>query len=336
MTKSTTADEPRRVARVYDIANVGPRRRFIANGKVVSNCNWQNLPSTGDGANLRRAIMAPMGCKIGAFDASQVEARMTAWLAEFESKLDAFRAYDAGTGPDIYCVTAESVFGRPIDKDKDPFERFIGKVLELSCQYGAGAARVQNSLRQGFRGAEPVDLPIHEVKTNVEHWRHRANKPIPNYWKKIENVARRCWLQGDQDVELGPLVFEYSGQNGYIHLPNGTFVKYPNVFWDDQARDMLYAGRNGPTKLWGGLLLENVSQALCCALLKHHMLRIIDEMPYLFIALLVHDELVAVIDDDFVEEYGPKVAGIMSQPAPWCPDLPLNASMAVGDRYEKS
>lgn len=295
--------------------------------------NWQNLPSSGDGANLRRAILAPAGCKIAGFDASQVEARMTAWLARFDKKLEDFVLYDNGLGPDVYCISAEGAYGRPIDKHRDPFERFIGKVLELSCQYGAGALRVQNTLRQGFRGADPVDLPLHEVKAIVTKWRHHGNKPIIDYWTEIETVARRCWIQEQGDVELGPLTFEKFGHDGYMHLPNGTFVKYPRVFQD---KDMYYSGRNGPTKLWGGYLLENASQALCGALLKHHIIRIIDELPYLFLALLVHDEIVGVLDDELVEEYVPRVKAIMSTPAPWCEGLPLNAAAQVGEYYDKA
>lgn len=296
--------------------------------------NWQNLPSTGDGANLRRAILAPPGTKIAGLDASQVEARMTAWLAGFESKLDAFRLYDQGLGPDVYCVSASGVYGRPISKQDDPFERFIGKVLELSCQYGAGAVRVKNSLAQGFRGADPVILELHEVKANVHRWRHHANKPIVDYWDAIEAAARHSWVRNGGQVTLGPLTFELLNGNGYMHLPNGTFVKYPNVVMS--GTDMYYNGRNGATKLWGGYLLENASQALCCVLLKAHMLKIMDEMPYAFMALLVHDEIVLVLRDEHVEEYVTRCKEIMSTGEPWCPDLPLNAAAQVGEYYDKA
>lgn len=302
--------------------------------------NWQNLPSTGDGANLRRAILAPQGAKIAGFDASQVEARMTAWLAGFDAKLDAFRAYDAGTGPNIYCVAAQGVYGREIDKYQHPLEYLVGKVLELSCQYGAGAVRVRHALAQGFRGAEPVFLELHEVKANVHRWRHVANAPIAGrngYWDKIETAARRAWIQEPgKDVELGPLIFERVRDNGYMHFPNGTFIKFPNVGWDDNSRNMFYNGRNGSTKVWGGYLLENAAQGLCCALLKYHMIKVMDEMPRLFLALLVHDEMVGVIEDHLVEEYVPRVKQIMSAPAPWCSDLPLNASVQVGEFYDKT
>ena len=58
MLKSSKENAQPRVARVYDIANCGPRHRFVANGKLVSNCNLQNLKRGGE---LRRSILAPKG-----------------------------------------------------------------------------------------------------------------------------------------------------------------------------------------------------------------------------------------------------------------------------------
>jgi DNA polymerase len=298
------------------------------------NANWQNLPSTGDGANLRRAILAPDGTKIIGADASQVEARMVAWLADFDSKLDAFIAYDERRGPDMYCISAEGVYGRPIDKETDPFERFIGKVLELSCQYGAGGVRVKHSLAQGYRGAPPVLLELHEVKGNVARWR-RANQAICDLWRRLETAAQRSWLQ-EQVIEVGPVVFERFKSDGYIHLPNGTYIKYPNVHWDEASRQLRYISRNGVVHLWGGHLLENISQALCTVLLKWQMLGIIDELPWLRIALLVHDEVVSVAASENAEEYAGVIKRVMSTPAPWATGLPLNAAVSIGDYYDKA
>lgn len=296
--------------------------------------NWQNLPSTGDGANLRKAILAPDGCKIIGADASQVEARMVAWLGNFESKLEAFVAYDQKRGPDMYCISAEGVYGRPIDAAIDMFERFIGKVLELSCQYGAGAVRVKHSLAQGFRGAPPVYLELTEVKAHIARWR-RANQKTCDLWSLLENAAKRSWLQ-DQEVEVGPLIFERFKADGYMHLPNGTYIKYPNVGWDDGQRQLFYNSRNGVVHLWGGHLLENASQALCAVLLKQQMIQMMDEIPWLRLVLLVHDEVVSVAADETAQEYASVIKRIMSTPSEWAKGLPLNAAVKIGDYYDKA
>lgn len=296
--------------------------------------NYQNLPSVGAGADIRLAQRAPQGCKMIGGDASQVEARMTAWLAGFVKKLEAFTAYDEGRGPDMYCLSAEPVFGRPISKAEDPFERFIGKVLELSCQYGAGAVKIKNTLAQGFRGAEPVFLSLDEVKRHVSLWR-RANKEIVEYWRAIETAAKLAWLS-KRPQELGPLHFEYSERTdrGFIHLPSGVFLTYNSPHRGADG-DLHYVSKNGPTKLWGGHLLENVSQALCGMMLKHHMLVYQDAAPDARIVLPVHDEMVSVAYAHQAEEYARIKKEVMSVPMDCFPGLPLNASVWVADEYQK-
>lgn len=307
--------------------------------------NLQNLPSRGDGANLRKAIKAPKGAKLLICDASQIEARMAAWLAGFTAKLDAFKlndtviGYDAKgkelrAGPDIYCVGAAGIFGRPIDKDRDQGERFIGKVFELSGQYGAGAVRTKNTFAQGIYGP-PVIMDLEKVKTDLRNWR-MANQPIIDLWGELERCARRAFLEG-VEVEHGPLVFERFKSDGYIHLPNGTFMKYTNVNVNPDDGSFGYESRMGWTRLWGGILLENVCQALCCALLKKQMLTMVDDprLEYLRIANTVHDECLGVTYEDLADESFKLMRWHMSQTADWCPDIPLNAAGKISDEYEK-
>jgi DNA polymerase bacteriophage-type len=153
-------------ARTYDILNAGPRNRFQANGKIVSNsaalAQLHNLPRKSPGgpialavdtainygyegvkllygdpmqfasSMLRPCLMADDGEEMYTADLAQIEARMIAALAGEQAVLDVFEA-----GEDVYCHAATGIFGRPITK-KDEQERQSGKVAILSLGFQGG------------------------------------------------------------------------------------------------------------------------------------------------------------------------------------------------------
>lgn len=148
--------------RTYDIINAGPKNRFMANGRIVSNSGrsvqLQNLPSghlsTLDEARtllklgsfdaleyiygntpdvlsqlIRTMIIPKPGCEFVVADFSAIEARVLSWLAGEQWRLDSFRA-----GADIYCASASQMFGVPVVKNGvNGHLRQKGKVAELAC-----------------------------------------------------------------------------------------------------------------------------------------------------------------------------------------------------------
>lgn len=94
-------------------------------------------------ASLRGVVIAPQGKKMPVADLSNIEGRVLSWLAGEHWKLDAFREYDAGTGPDLYKVTAASILGgSPWDVNKNDRNVF-GKVPDLASGYQGGVAGYQ-------------------------------------------------------------------------------------------------------------------------------------------------------------------------------------------------
>lgn len=290
--------------------------------------NLQNLPRRGDGAELRYSLMAPEGTLMVIADAAQIEARMVAWLADHEVKLEAFR-----NNEDTYSVTASGVYGFEVNQIDNPDERFSGKVLDLSCQYGSGGKKVSTVFKLGIMGP-PIDMSVEEAKDLVNRWR-TTNAPIVQLWRRLEDAASRAFLQGTP-VEFGPVAFEGFKGDGYIHLPNGTFMKYPQVGFDPNEGSMYYNSKNGATKIWGGYLLENVAQALSCVLLKQQMLWMVDEMADFRIATTTHDEVLCLVPTAKAEEYAGNVLRIMSTNPCWAEGLPLNAEVKVSEIYNKA
>jgi hypothetical protein len=109
--------------------------------------NLQNLPR---GGKLRAALTAPSKCSVVACDASQIEARIVAWLAGQGDLLDGFRE-----GRDIYSEFASSIFGRPVNKKDNPEDRFVGK----QC-LAAGTLVV----------TDKGNIPIEQVTENHKVW----------------------------------------------------------------------------------------------------------------------------------------------------------------------
>lgn len=328
----------------YDIIDCGPRNRFIANGKLVSNSNWQNLKR---GSLMRKAIMAPPGYSLVIADLSQIEARINAWTAGQRDKLDVFRAYDTivgwkpgkngepepiRAGPDVYRVTASGMFNVPIEKI-DTLLRFLGKTADLGLGFGAGAPKFATMIRLANVDNPEIIEFIRGMSDRYVADLHRAwrqkNQFIVASWKATENKFRAAAV-GKTRVVDGCVTYEGAGEHAFMHMPNDTALRYDFMEYDDGMRYMKKYRVNKvkpPTimygKLYGGLLVENRTQALARIVVSEHALNIEDELKYWKLAMTTHDELVGVVPDRYAKRALTVVKRIMSTPPTWAPDLPV-------------
>lgn len=288
--------------------------------------NFQNLKRGGE---LRKAIKATPGHVLVVADSGQIEARTNGWLWEQDDLLDDFRAADAGTDRDAYCKFADTIYGRTITKDKDPDERFIGKVAVLMLGYQAAADKFRNTLALGTMGPA-VFLEPEICQLAVNNYR-RKNFKIKAGWKRCEQIIRDMAAGRSGSYKC------ISWEKNIIYLPDGMFLKYPGLRQKkkdhpDDWDEWVYDRKGEEAKIYGGLLCENIVQALAKIIVMGQLLKIARVHR---VVMTTHDEVVAMVK----KSQGPKALDFMLKtmriaPA-WCADIPLNAEGGFAVEYSK-
>jgi DNA polymerase len=293
---------------------------------------------------IRTALVTPEEHTFLVADFSAIEARVIAYLAGEQWRMDVF-----ANGGDIYCSSASQMFKVPVEKHGvNGHLRQKGKVAELACGYGGGV-----NARKAF-GADKMGLTEPEMQEIVTQWR-LASPTIPRLWSRVEDAAkaalkspgRRCVvLRKYRDVERARRNEALTGRTGYsldfnaggavctywrdkdalrCQLPSGRVLTYWGARLDNDGK-ICFMGQNQTTRkwertdTWGGKLVENIVQAYARDCLAVSMLRL-DEAGFR-ICFHVHDEIVAEAPEGSRWQ---DMADIMNQPISWAPGLLLRA-----------
>ena len=285
--------------------------------------NMQNLPR---GGALRRALIAPPGHKVVAVDASQIEARIVAWICGQYDLVEDFR-----NGVDVYAKFASELFGYPVGKNTS--ERFIGKTSILGLGYQVGSFKFQNTIevQSQLQLGTKIDMSLAQAEDIVTFYRNKYAE-IPRMWRLLQNVGLPALRGNGNGLKVGPCEFERHA----VRLPNGLRLHYHDLKYDDRAEEF---DRNGewiftyaeePKKLYGGKMLENIVQSLARIHTMDAALRIQRRFK---LALQAHDELVYVVPDDDVRTLQEILFFEMTERPSWAPDLPLHAEVKSGPSY---
>lgn len=281
---------------------------------------------------VRTAIIPEEGHKILVADFSAIEARVIAWLAGEQWRLDTFRE-----GGDIYCASAAQMFHVPVVKHgENGHLRQKGKVAELALGYGGGV----NALK-AF-GADKMGMTEEEMQETVDLWRESSPK-ICQLWQTMEKAACRCVLsKAPTKDSLAGIRFDYENGVLWMTLPSGRRLAYWGAQYTESRfhpgrRVLSYMGVDQQTKkwnrieTWGGKLVENLVQATARDCLRESMFSL-DAEGY-DIRAHVHDEVIVTepIGGRSVEQ----MAEVMGRTIDWAPGLPLRADGYEGSYYFK-
>lgn len=295
-------------------------------GRMGGN-NKMNMQNLTRGGELRLSILAPKGHKICVADSGQIEARVNAWLWGQRDLLDAFRDADAGRGRDAYCLFADNIYNRTITK-ADPIERFVGKTCVLGLGFQMGAAKLQITLAKGTGGAPKVYLELDECQKIISLYRQK-NDRISNGWKICDRIIRD--MANGVAGSHGPI----SWAANTIWLPNGMSLKYPDLRLaenDNGWAEWSYQAGDKRSKLYGGLLCENIVQALARIIVFWQMLQISRKYR---IVMTTHDETVTLPKASAAAACFAYMEKWMRTAPPWCADIPLNVEGGYADNYSK-
>lgn len=332
---------------------------------------WSNV-SERCSMSVRGCLLAGPGMKLSIADLSNIEGRVIAWGAGEQWKLDAFKLYDQGLGPDLYKVTAGRILGKDPSEVTKEERQLQGKTPELAGAYqgGVGAYRVMG-------GPVFEAMSDEDIQEIVKSWR-KAHPRTVAFWYDLERACKAAIANpGDsfavRDMAVFDVVPDQTGRQWLrMKLPSGRYLCYPDPAVEQEIcercdgdgeipflhegverimkcphcggsgkigwEQIYYSGVNQYTRKWaristyGGKLAENWTQAVARDVFFSGMKRAYNAGYR--IVLRVHDELVTEVPIDGELSWQGLAEHMATNPS-WTAGLPLNADGFDALRYRK-
>lgn len=270
---------------------------------------------------IRTAFVAKDGHRFIVADFSAIEARVIAWYAGEDWRLDVFK-----NGGDIYCASASQMFKVNVVKNgENGHLRQKGKIAELALGYGGSVGALK------AMGATAMGIPEEELKPLVTAWRN-SNPHITKFWWAVDKAVNFV-VSTKQSYKCYGLTFSYEKGILFIELPSGRRLAYvrPRIGVNNFGSDCVTYEGLGSQKKWeriesyGPKFVENIVQATARDILVESMQRL-DKLGFKA-TMHIHDEVVLEVPEGLssVDE----VCRIMAITPDWAHTLCLRA-----DGYE--
>lgn len=155
---------------------------------------------------IRTVLVAKEGCTFLVADYSAIEARVIAYLAGEQWRMDVF-----AKGGDIYCSSASQMFGVPVEKHGvNAHLRQKGKVAELACIAEGQKVLTDKGL-----------VPIEDVTTDMKVWDglewvahegviYKGIREVITYDGLTATPDHLVWIEGQSE----PIQFEHAAACG--------------------------------------------------------------------------------------------------------------------------
>lgn len=197
---------------------------------------------------VRPCIQAAPGKELVDADYSAIEARVLAWGAGEQWRIDFFNlkpwtwietkqlyAEQLASGqikegqwpfkdgkrlkPDIYIMSYSSAFGVPYQQVTKKMRK-IGKVQELALGYFGGVGAMLNF------GADKLGMSEAEMNDTKNNWR-KANPAIKQFWFDMDRAAINAVMFPGKSFEVrDKATFYVNGPYLHMRLPSGRTLKY--------------------------------------------------------------------------------------------------------------
>lgn len=258
--------------------------------------------------SLRHALIAAPGKKFLAGDYAGIEMRVDLALAGQHDKCEILRQGDKAPKSekdkyDVYLDMAHQIYNAPpgtISK-KDVAQRTIGKNTVLGCGFQMGGPK--------FKLRYCPEQPLEFANKVVETYRTRWAPKVPVMWNAFKWATHDIISGKRPEVTVYGCTFRMDGNYMRIDLPNGwqTLWFYaarmrPRISpftkkeeWSPSYK-VMKSGKWTTVFLYGGIICENIVQALARGILCEAMVRLEyrERMP---LVLSVHDEALAEVDE---------------------------------------
>jgi DNA polymerase len=174
-----------------------------------------------------------------------------------------------------------------------------------------------------------LDFPT--CKGLVDAYRS-VNEKIQKNWYDMQAMIPTMAEGGSDSYEFGCLEF----QPGGVLMPNGLVMRYPNLQlangeWSYETVEPR-TGRKRRSKIYGGLLTENIVQSLARIVIGEHINKIAERYR---VVLTVHDEIVTLIPSKGAAEHHKWIEQVCRRAPAWCADLPLDVEGGYDRVYSK-